>query len=144
MLRETIVAAIDDYLAASGMSPSGFGMAVVRDGKFLRNLREGRVTFRNVEKALTFISDHPPRPSAFAGQGAVARGRGAALSSGHPLVRAAIVLGGRLEREGGHYRLDGRLAATADVVRAANEKLRAAGQPLIAYPGIALPDLVRR
>lgn len=61
--RETFLADIDQYLAATGASPAAFGLASVNDPNFVFDVREGRSpSLRLVEKVQRYIADHPPAP----------------------------------------------------------------------------------
>lgn len=168
MIRQQILDRIEGYLGATGMAETTFGLCAVHDGKFLRRLRQGKVTLRNVERALLYIdtdgkSDNgamrafgrlgaggppiPPPPKSPAAKAVLHPGGRppAALACGDPVERAALVLGGRFccDRRGS-LRLDGRPASLPLVVGAANEVLAARGHPLIAFPGVAEPAEIKR
>jgi hypothetical protein len=54
--RETILRAIDDFLARSGMTERQFSMAVAGDHKLVKRLREGKgITLTVIERAEAFI-----------------------------------------------------------------------------------------
>jgi len=65
-LREQFLAEVEAYLQASGMNPSDFGGAVLKDRSFVTRLRKGRdVTTHTIDKVRRWIERHPPkaRPS---------------------------------------------------------------------------------
>jgi hypothetical protein len=62
----------------------------------------------------------------------------------HPLSRATSALFGRAAIRGGVALLDGRPVAPTALVAEANAVLAACSFPLIAYPGVAAPQVVRR
>lgn len=51
---------VERYLAATGMGPTPFGVAAVRDGTVVGRLRQGRVTLRTAERVRAFMREHPP------------------------------------------------------------------------------------
>jgi hypothetical protein len=52
---------VDAYIERSGMSPTGFGLAAMNDGKFLPRVREaGSLTVRSMNRARQYMHDNPP------------------------------------------------------------------------------------
>lgn len=62
--REAILAKVERYLAASGLTAHQFGMQAVRNHKLVSRLRGGNgVTLTTVERVEAFIRDNPPPAS---------------------------------------------------------------------------------
>ncbi|WBQ15018.1 hypothetical protein [Sphingobium yanoikuyae] len=50
---------VEAYLARTGMAPTAFGVGALRDRHFVRQLRNGRRTFRETEdKVRIFMATH--------------------------------------------------------------------------------------
>lgn len=62
--REALLARIDAYLASKGMTDRQFGEQVMRDPKFMLNLRRGSrgVTLATIERIEAFIDGRPVEP----------------------------------------------------------------------------------
>lgn len=71
---QQILAEVEAYLAATGMSPSTFGKTIFRDGAVVRRMREGKpVTTATSSKMRRFMAEHPPAaPAADIKSGAAA------------------------------------------------------------------------
>lgn len=57
-----LLAKIEEFLDASHMAPSRFGLETMADGAVVFQLREGRrsLTLKSAEKVLKYIADHRP------------------------------------------------------------------------------------
>ena len=58
--REKFLAEIEAYLAATGMTPTDFGLAALNDGSFVGRVRDGRAPNLNtVERVRSWMAAHP-------------------------------------------------------------------------------------
>lgn len=58
--REKFLAEIEAYLAATGMTPTDFGLAALNDGSFVGRVRDGRAPNLNtVERVRSWMASHP-------------------------------------------------------------------------------------
>lgn len=56
-----ILTEVEAYLAASGMAPTSFGLATLKDRHFVRQLRGGRRLWPETEaKVREWMRDNPP------------------------------------------------------------------------------------
>ena len=56
-----LLQAVEAYLAQTGMAPTAFGDGALNDRHFVRQLRNGRRTFRDTEdRVRTFMAANPP------------------------------------------------------------------------------------
>jgi hypothetical protein len=63
-IRTELLTEINDYLAASGVAESTFGVLSVNDGKLVGRLRAGKgITIETVERVRKYIADNPPTPA---------------------------------------------------------------------------------
>lgn len=63
MENETIIARINEYCSAHGISPSTFGKKAVNDGKFVDRLKSGRtITLTTLAKVDRFIASSSAQP----------------------------------------------------------------------------------
>lgn len=63
--RETILKAIDSFLARSGMTERQFGISVAGDHKLVRRIREGKgTTLTVIERAEQFMAEWRPHGDA--------------------------------------------------------------------------------
>lgn len=66
-LRESLLAAVESFLARTGMTPTALGRLAVNDGNFIARLRHGRgPTTRTYARVEAFMASHAP-PGAAAG-----------------------------------------------------------------------------
>lgn len=60
---DPLLTEVESYLAASGMSPTAFGDASLKDRHFVRQLRAGRRVWpETADKVRAFMREHPPAP----------------------------------------------------------------------------------
>ncbi len=63
--NDLLLTEIEAYLMASGMSPTAFGDAALKDRHFVRQLRAGRRVWpETAARARTFMRDNPPKSEA--------------------------------------------------------------------------------
>jgi phosphopantothenoylcysteine decarboxylase/phosphopantothenate--cysteine ligase len=61
---ETLLAEIERFLAATGASPTKFGLAAVNDGHLVANLRKGHsITLKTADKVRAYMARHQSRPT---------------------------------------------------------------------------------
>lgn len=59
MTDAELLAAVEDFLARSGMKPTRFGREVMADGALVQHLRAGRsLSLTNANKLLTFMTEY--------------------------------------------------------------------------------------
>lgn len=61
--RQHLLQRVEAYLASSGMSEWAFGMAVAKDNKLVKRLREGNPTLKLVERTESFLAERSDRDS---------------------------------------------------------------------------------
>lgn len=63
-LGDVLVLYFDSYIAHAGIAPTAFGFECVGDGKFMARMRQGKVTLRNIERALAYVERTGSGPAA--------------------------------------------------------------------------------
>lgn len=64
MTDADLLAAVEAFLARTGMKHTRFGREVMGDGSLVQHLRDGRsLSLRNAEKVVCFMREHPRKRS---------------------------------------------------------------------------------
>lgn len=60
-VKRNLLAEIDAYMAATGMTKTGFGLKSVKDGKILKRLRaDHTIRSKNMSAMRRFMAENPP------------------------------------------------------------------------------------
>jgi phosphopantothenoylcysteine decarboxylase/phosphopantothenate--cysteine ligase len=97
----TLLAEIERFLAATGASPTTFGLAAVNDGHLVTNLRKGHsITLKTADKVRAYMARQAPQPRQYRPGGptrmsnVMSGGRPAAAPAVETAKRVVLVIGG--------------------------------------------------
>jgi phosphopantothenoylcysteine decarboxylase/phosphopantothenate--cysteine ligase len=96
---KTLLAEIERFLAATGASPTKFGLAAVNDGHLVANLRKGHsITLKTADKVRAYMARHEPRQTQQGGitpmSNVMSGGGPAAAAAAEAAKRIVLVIGG--------------------------------------------------
>jgi phosphopantothenoylcysteine decarboxylase/phosphopantothenate--cysteine ligase len=96
---KTLLTEIERYLAATGASPTKFGLAAVNDGHLVANLRKGHsITLKTADKVRAYLARREPRQTRQGGitpmSNVVTGGGPAAAPAAEAAKRIVLVIGG--------------------------------------------------